>query len=215
MMKRRVLDDAFYRCARFAFRLLHRRYGTMTVKGKHHVPRKGGALIAALHVSFADSTALAAALDRPLWFFATTRLTRGSPSGWLLRHLHTIEVTPGRANVTAIRHAESLLRAGEVVVVYPEGRYGWEAPSTPLRRGVAWLAVRSGVPVVPAILKGTDQVHQPGQCWARRAHVHVEFLEPRRFATAGGLTCRQAAHAALAGITALLLPEGGEDPWTR
>jgi 1-acyl-sn-glycerol-3-phosphate acyltransferase len=185
----------------------------MTVEGERHVPQKGGALIAALHVSFADSTALAAALDRPLWFFATTRLTRGSPSGWLLRRLHTIEVTPGRANVAAIRYAESLLRAGEVVVVYPEGRYGWEAPSTPMRRGVAWLAVRTGVPVVAAMLSGTDQVHQPGQRWARRAHVDVQFLEPRRFAAAGGLTGGKATNATLAAITALLFSEGG-DRWT-
>jgi 1-acyl-sn-glycerol-3-phosphate acyltransferase len=164
----------------------------------------GGALIAALHVSFADSTALTAALERPLWFFATTQLTRGTPSGWLLRHLHTIEITPGRANVGAVRRAEALLRSGEIVVVYPEGRYGWEAPGAPMRRGVAWLAVRTGVPVVPALLKGSAQVHQPGLRWARRAHVQLEFLEPLQLSSGDRRTGRAATEDAMNAIIAVL-----------
>jgi 1-acyl-sn-glycerol-3-phosphate acyltransferase len=204
-------DDVVCWCARIAFRLLHRRFGSMEAEGTHHIPRRGAALIAARHESFADSTALVAAVPRRLWFLATIKLTRRSWRGWLVRRLfHTIEVTGGQANIAAVRRAVSLLCAGEIVVVYPEGRYAWEVESSALRRGVAWLALRTGAPVIPALLRGTAKVLPPRAQSPRPAHVCVEFKEPIRFAATAGPPSREVVAEALITVARQLGHKGAE-----
>jgi 1-acyl-sn-glycerol-3-phosphate acyltransferase len=61
-------------------------------------------------------------------------------------------VLPGRGqSVPALLAALETLRAGKVVAMNPEGEMSWDGRIVPFKPGVAWLALRSGVPVVPLV----------------------------------------------------------------
>ena len=75
--------------------------------------------------------------------------------GWLLARLGAFPVVRGTADRKAIRRAIDLLKAGEVVGIFPEGTRTRTGDLLPLQRGAALIALRAGVPVVPVALIGT------------------------------------------------------------
>ena len=105
---------------------------------------------------------LAVAINRPVRFLAKREMFELPPVGWLLKAIGGIPVDRGSGSRAPLEAAEASLRAGEVVVVLPEGtipRGG--AVFDPVlrgRTGAARLAALTGVPVVPVSLAGTERV---------------------------------------------------------
>jgi len=144
--------------------------------GREHVPREGGFVLAANHTSNFDPWPLALPLFPRRWlrFMAKSELYWW-PLGHLLNGGGAFPVRRGEGDAAAIAKAVELCRAGEVVVMFPEGtrrkkglRKKWEArPHT----GAARIARDAGVPIVPAAVKGTDRL-------ARLGSVRVAYGQP-------------------------------------
>lgn len=149
-------------------------YARFDVEGLEHVPRHGPVLMAANHRSYFDVAALAlvaARLGRPVRFLAKKELFDAPVVGWLTRAIGGIPVD--RADGDAARHAvgraESALRAGEVVIVLPQGTIprgtDFFDPVLHGKTGTARLAASTGAPVLPVGLWGTEAV------WPRSSRV--------------------------------------------
>ena len=144
--------------------------------GLEHVPREGGFVLAANHTSNFDPWPLALPLFPRRWlrFMAKSELYWW-PLGYLLNGGGAFPVRRGEGDADAIAKAVELCRAGEVVVMFPEGtrrkkglRKKWEArPHT----GAARIARDAGVPIVPAAVKGTERL-------ARLGPVRVAYGQP-------------------------------------
>src|SRR5690606_28111202 len=94
----------------------------LRVEGREHVPRQGGAILAPNHISNVDPPAVGAAAPRPVYFMAKEELYQMPLLGRILPRLHAFPVRRGTVDRAALRRAEELLRAGELVVIFPEGR---------------------------------------------------------------------------------------------
>jgi putative phosphoserine phosphatase / 1-acylglycerol-3-phosphate O-acyltransferase len=147
-------------------------YARFDIRGVETIPRAGGVIIAANHRSYFDAVALALVareLDRPVRFLAKRELFSAPAVGWVLRAIGGIPVDRGSGSRAPLEAAEASLRAGEVVVILPEGTIPRaEAADDPVlhgRTGVARLAAATGAPVVPVGLWGTERV------WPREAKV--------------------------------------------
>jgi putative phosphoserine phosphatase/1-acylglycerol-3-phosphate O-acyltransferase len=156
-------------------------YARFDIAGLEHVPSRGPVLLAANHRSYFDVAALAivaARLGRPVRFLAKKELFDIPMLGWVARAIGGIPVDRGSGSNRALREAEAALRAGEVVIVLPEGTIPrGEAFFDPVLRGktgTARLAAGTGAPVVPIGLWGTEQV------WPRSHRVPdiAEVLHP-------------------------------------
>jgi 1-acyl-sn-glycerol-3-phosphate acyltransferase len=144
--------------------------------GLEHVPREGGFVLAANHTSNFDPWPLALPLFPRRWlrFMAKSELYWW-PLGYLLNGGGAFPVRRGEGDADAIAKAVELCRAGEVVVMFPEGtrrkkglRKKWEArPHT----GAARIARDASVPIVPAAVKGTERL-------ARLGPVRVAYGQP-------------------------------------
>lgn len=154
---------------RFVFALT----GGFGARGRENVPRTGGVLICPNHVSDADPPAVAVALPRNAWFMAKEEIFAIPVLGPLARHWHGFPVKRNSADRAALRRAEELLKAGEVVVIFPEGGGNEEATLQPFNPGALMIALRAGVPVVPVALTGTHKVWPYGNVRPRRAGVPV------------------------------------------
>lgn len=138
----------------------------LRVKGKEHLPREGGYVLSANHVSNLDPWPLGWPLfPRQVRFMAKAELYR-SPLWPVLRFGGAFKVRRGEGDDEAIETAVRLAREGEVVAIFPEGTRRekglvkkFEArPHT----GAARVALTAGVPLVPAAIAGTDRLSRLG-----------------------------------------------------
>lgn len=130
----------------------------LDVEGEHHIPRTGPVVIASTHASHADSMALGACLERPVYFLGDERLTRWPVLGPWLPRIGMVPVARGSGDLAALGLLEDLLEQGEAVVVYPEGSRTRDGRVYRPRSGTARLAAETQVPVVPAAVVGTFEV---------------------------------------------------------
>jgi len=147
------------RGAAFLARQIGRAAISIRVEGLANVPRSGPLIVAANHLSNADPPIvvgwLTPALGRPMHILAKEQLFVG-PLGAFLRSQGVTPVRAGGSDIDAYRAAMAVLERGDVLCIFPEGtrsRTGYLAEPKP---GAAMLATRSGAPILPVGLSGTD-----------------------------------------------------------
>ena len=135
--------------------------------GLEHVPREGGFVLAANHLSNLDPWGIGLPLFpwRFLRFMGKSELFRW-PLGPILEAGGAFKVRRGQADLEAIETAVQLAREGHVVVMFPEGtrrKKGivkkWQPRA---HTGAARIALAAGVPLIPAAIKGTDTLRRLG-----------------------------------------------------
>jgi putative phosphoserine phosphatase/1-acylglycerol-3-phosphate O-acyltransferase len=145
-------------------------YARFDLTGVDHIPSKGPVLLAANHRSYFDVAALAlvaARLGRPVRFLGKKEIFDAPVVGTIARAIGGIPVDRGSGSDQPLRAAEAALRAGEVVIVLPQGTIprgeAFFDPELKGKTGTARLAAATGAVVVPVGLWGTEKV------WARSA----------------------------------------------
>jgi acyl-[acyl-carrier-protein]-phospholipid O-acyltransferase/long-chain-fatty-acid--[acyl-carrier-protein] ligase len=129
----------------------------LRVTGSEHIPASGGCVIACNHQSYADGLALMARSPRPSRFLIHAPFTRIPVLGFLVRAAGAIPVDPRdghRALIKAIDTAVQAAKAGEVVLIFPEGKLSRGGQIDVFRGGAAAIAERAGVPLIPTHLDG-------------------------------------------------------------
>jgi 1-acyl-sn-glycerol-3-phosphate acyltransferase len=143
----------------FLCRVSLRALGRVTVDGLDHLPDDGPLIIAANHMSNADPPFIGGWLSPPLGrrptFLAKASLFKG-PLGLLIRSLGAEPVKAGGSDIDAFRAAKAILDRGGVVAILPEGTRSFDGVLAVPKPGVALLATRTGAPVVPVGISGTD-----------------------------------------------------------
>ena len=160
-----------------------RRFFDFQATGLEHVPERGPFIVAANHANYLDGVVLSAALPRTIVFLVMPRVYRATPLHPLFhRHVGSIPISLARPDPGAIRRALRVLEGGGVVGIFPEGPFGRSGQLVRGQPGVALVALRAGVPVVPAAISGTFQALA-----ARRWHIprpvpiRVRFGKALRF----------------------------------
>lgn len=154
----------------------------MRVLGRENLPAEGPAILAGNHVSYADPILLwCAAAPRPVHFMAKAELWGNPALGWLMDRLRMFPVRRDVADRNAIAMAAKHLEAGELVGMFPEGtRIRDAAAESSAHGGVAFLALRARVPVVPVGIAGTDRIRPEGMRLMRFPRVTYRFGPPIR-----------------------------------
>ena len=191
-----------YEINRVPLRLLFSLIAHVHADGVQHMPREGGVVLVSNHLSMLDPLLLGVLFARQLHFMTKEELFRIAPLGWYLRNAGSFAVRRGETDRAALHQAEELLRAGRVVMVFPEGHRSKAGGAQAARAGAVLLATRTGSPILPAALTGTEHLtlHRPAGEIARgflsRPTISVRVGEPLWLdAGRGGLTRK--ANAAL------------------
>jgi 1-acyl-sn-glycerol-3-phosphate acyltransferase len=139
----------------------------LRASGKEHLPREGGYVLSANHLSNLDPWPLALPLfpQRQLRFMAKVELFR-SPLWPILKLGGAFKVHRGVGDTGAIATAVQLARDGEVVAMFPEGTRRSKGLAKKRRprphTGAARVALEAGVPLIPAAIGGTDRLTHLG-----------------------------------------------------
>ncbi len=189
------------------------------VHGLDKVSDAGPHIFASNHVSWFDVPSLAKVLPR-YKFVAKAELFKVPIFGRAMRAAGMIEIQRDnrKAAFGAYEVAADRIKAGNSVVVFPEGTRGHAYPLRPFKKGPFVLAIAAGVPIVPIIVHGTIEVMRKGSLWAHPGTIDIHLLEPvvttevdydHREALMGTVRKRMAdAMRDLYGVEALLDPTG-------
>jgi 1-acyl-sn-glycerol-3-phosphate acyltransferase len=155
------------------------------ITGTEHIPASGGAILASNHLSIVDSIFLPLMVDRPVTFAAKSEYFTGTRpidriTGAYLRATKQLSVdrAQARAGQDMLEAALRLLREGALFGIYPEGTRSPDGRLYRGRTGIGWLAVNSGLPVIPVAMSGTDRVLPPGQKVPRVAKIRITVGKP-------------------------------------
>lgn len=138
-------------------------------------------LFASNHISYFDPPAVSITLPREVHFVAKDSLFRIWWLGPLIRYLNAFPIKRGVFDREAMATATSLLDGGQSVLIFPEGGRIAGGELGAARSGVGYLAVRSGVPVIPVYLEGTNRLRD---CFFRKTAVRVVHGKPIRIPAA-------------------------------
>ncbi len=152
----------FYRFAHSVVGRLLRMLFRYRVIGAEKVPRDGGVIIAANHISNFDPPILGVALPRPVSYMAKKELFALPVLTTILPWLYAFPVDRQAGGTGALRAALRMLKEGRCVGIFPEG--GRNVTGTNEEKaGAAFLAAASGAPVVPAAIVGTRRLRPFGK----------------------------------------------------
>lgn len=185
--------------------LLLRRLFAFQVTGLEHLPARGPYIVAANHANYLDGVVLATALPRKISFLVMPRVYRATPlHPYFHDHVGSIPVSLAGPDPGAIRRALRVLEQGGVIGIFPEGPFSQHGRLVRGQPGVALVALRSGVPVVPAGISGTFHALAARRFFVpRRVPLGVRFGKPLRFTTLR----RRATQGLRADVTGRIMEE--------
>lgn len=143
----------------------------LKAEGLHNIAKKGPLILAANHISYWDAIMVGIATKRPIYFMAKSELFSYPLLGFFIKWLNAFPVRRGIADRNAIKNALSILGEGKILGIFPEGMRNLKGEELKAQAGVALIALKSGVPVVPVACIGTDRILPCG--WFRPLLVRI------------------------------------------
>ena len=128
------------------------------VEGAERLPETGGYVLAPSHRSMVDITLLSVITTRRIRFMGKVEAFKIPVLSSIFRALGWFPVARDGTDRKAFRDAMAMLRAGDILAVFPEGTRQRGPKIQPLQPGAAYLALRAGVPVVPVAIAGSEEI---------------------------------------------------------
>lgn len=161
--------------ARLAAFLYFRAY----VRSPKNLPRKGAVIISPVHRSNLDVPLLGATCPRRLRYLAKGSLFESRFWAWFLTVVGGFPLDRGaKADRGALKAALGVLERGEALVVFPEGERKAGPTVYPMLDGAVWLSVRSGAPILPVGIGGSERAMPKGKTFPRPTKLVFLYGEP-------------------------------------
>ncbi len=168
----------FYRLLQAIVRGLIRLFGRLDVRGVENIPRSGPYILALNHLHWMDIPALFVILPHEVATFAAEKWENHWFVGTLLRLFgHAIFVRRGEPDRKAIMRAIQWLKNGGVLGLAPEGTRSRSGVLQRGKPGLAYIASRTGVPIVPVAMWGQEKFWKEVRRF-RRPTIHIRVGEP-------------------------------------
>lgn len=149
--------------------------------GVHHVPERGGAILASNHLSYTDHYFLPSVVPRQIFFISKAQHFDVPVQRWLFEKWGVIPLKRGEGDNEAMQRSLEILAEGKLFGIYPEGTRSTDGKLHKGRTGVARLALMAKVPVIPVGMIGTDQVLPKGKSMPKLRKVSIHVGAPMHF----------------------------------
>jgi len=167
--------------------------GGLTVEGQEHVPETGPFLLISNHQSVLDPFFIETFIQRPVHQMAKSTQFASPLFARAMRGCYAFPVRRFQVDPQAVRYVLRRLGEGDPVHIYIEGERTWDGSLQPPRRGTVKIALRAGVPILPAVIDGTYDVWPRWDRGLRSAPVRVAFGPTFRLPTPLNRREREAA----------------------
>jgi 1-acyl-sn-glycerol-3-phosphate acyltransferase len=188
-------DLAFYRVIRLIVvsalcRLLFR----LSVEGTENLPASGAYVVAPVHRSNLDTVLVAGVSRRRLRFMGKDSLWKNPVTAFVFSALGGFPVHRGTADREALRRCIEVIEGGEPLVLFPEGTRQSGDKVEELFEGAAYVASKTGVPIVPVGVGGSERAMPRGSKFIHPVKVHLVIGRPIHPPVSAGRVPRSAVH---------------------
>ncbi|MGH8460161.1 MAG: lysophospholipid acyltransferase family protein [Stenotrophobium sp.] len=151
----------------------------LRVRGLDHLPQTP-CVVLCNHASYVDGIVLTAALPENFTFLVQHEARQWPYVGLIIRRMGVAFVNRHAAMpaALALRRLIRAVDAGESVAIFPEGSFRKSPGLMRFYGGAFAIAAKAGVPVVPAVMRGTRRILSDGEILPRPGSISIEFFAP-------------------------------------
>lgn len=151
-----LTSDGMEKFYRVGSRILVKTLYRFKSSGFENIPETGSAMLISNHVSYVDGLIILTASKRPVWFVIDKEIYSIPVVKYFMDLNGAIPIAPKRDSVKeAIRLVTEVLKAGNLVCIFPEGSLTYTGNMARFRFGIEWMLKENpGIPVIPIALKG-------------------------------------------------------------
>jgi 1-acyl-sn-glycerol-3-phosphate acyltransferase len=172
------LERTAYGAVRGLFVGLGKPYFRLEIRGREHVPSHGAFVLAPVHRSNLDFILVSTLTRTRMRYMGKASIWRWTWGGKFVSLLGGFPVHRGSADREALRSCLEVVENGEPVVMFPEGTRRSGAVVENLFDGPAYVAARTGVPLVPVGIGGSDKAMPVGSKLIRPHKIVLVAGEP-------------------------------------
>ena len=165
-----VPDKIAYHTVRTIVTVFCRVWCRMTIDGRDNFPKDGPFILAPTHRSIIDTPVSSGVYRKRMRFMGADKWWSNKHFGKLLTALGGFPVSRGTADREALKRCIAVIEGGEPLVLFPEGERKSGPIVQPLFDGAAYVAMKTGVPIVPVGIGGSERVMPKG----------AKFIHPRK-----------------------------------
>lgn len=154
-------------------RLFVKIFFRIRIVGEENIPKEGGCIICANHSSNWDPVYLVVLLSRRFYFMAKAEIFKIPVIGWVVKKIGMIPVKRNGSDISAVRTAISMLKEGKGLGIFPSGTRVKNDDGADAKAGVAFIAVKTAVPVIPIYIETNYRIF---------SKVTIHIGEPKDFA---------------------------------
>ena len=169
------------RIAQAANRLYTRLYHRVTTLAPPQIPRSGPAILVSNHVSGLDPMLIQSAVPRMIVWMMAKEYFDIKGLRWFFEQIEAIPVERSGRDLTATRSALRVLHEGRVLGIFPEGRIETDHDLLPFQTGVSLMAMKTGTPVYPTYLDGTQRGREMVDAFMWPSRAQLSFGPPITF----------------------------------
>jgi 1-acyl-sn-glycerol-3-phosphate acyltransferase len=175
---RKPSSAQFYYAVRWLIRTLLFRFLRTEVRGAERLNLEGPVIIAPVHRSNLDAPLIASAATRRMRALGKDSLFVNPVGAWVCAALGAIPLRRGEADREAMRAARTMLDAGEMLIVFPEGTRQSGNQVAGVFDGMSYLASKTGATIVPVGIAGTEAALPSGAKFLHRVRTAIVVGEP-------------------------------------
>lgn len=185
----------------------------LRIEGLANIPTSGPVILAMNHIHWTDIPLASIRVPRVTHYMSKIENFRVPILGQILRWCGTFPVRRGEGDREALRIAERLLRDGQIIVIFPEGHRSGTGVLLRAHPGAAYIALRTGAPIVPVAITGTQRLFKSFRLgpWAPRVAIRYgrpfHLTDPGASSRRGRDSLAQATDQIMREIAALLPAE--------
>ena len=168
----------FYYTATTTMKALLLTFSRWRVYGRENIPLKGPLIVAANHLNLADPPLLSASIPRRIVFMVKHEFYHSVRGARFIRAFGAFPVHRGEMDREALRQAMRVLEQGLVLGMFPEGTRSPNAQLQQAHLGTALIALRSGAPILPVGINGTEKVKGVKEVVFGHPHITVTIGQP-------------------------------------
>ncbi|MDI6602184.1 MAG: lysophospholipid acyltransferase family protein [Thermoanaerobacteraceae bacterium] len=144
----------FYALSKFFVGTILRILYRIEIIGLENIPKEGGCIISPNHKSNIDPPLVACFLNRTVYYMAKQELFDNKLFAIILKALGAFPVKRGTSDISSIKTSMRLLKEGKALGIFPEGTRSKNGKLGEAEPGVAMLAIKMNVPVIPVAIIG-------------------------------------------------------------
>ena len=171
------LGLGWYRMVQWFFSTMVASTCGLRASGREQIPTSGSALLVSNHLSHLDVLVLGILLDRPLNYVARSSLFF-FPLGPFIRSCGAFPIQRDGIGAQGLKETLRRLKAGGVVALFPEGTRTPDGELGPLKPGIALLATKAKVPILPMAIAGTFEAWPRSSPVPVARPIHVHYGRP-------------------------------------